>query len=59
LSFSDRAAAALLARAAVLQGAGQLSSYAAVAPPPDVSGLLGALSYYFAKLDPYEQQQQQ
>jgi hypothetical protein len=52
IDLDTRVVVNLMARAAVLQGAGFISAYPPVMAPPDVSGLLNALTYYFGSLDP-------
>jgi hypothetical protein len=51
IDLDVRIIANLMARAQVLQGAGFVSAYPPVVTPPDVSGLLNALTYYFGNLD--------
>ena len=50
-SLDERAQRDLLARATVLQPASHQSLYAKVQPPPDISGLMNALPFYFGNLE--------
>ena len=50
-SIDERAQRDLLARASVLQTANHQSAYGKIQPPPDISGLMSALPFYFGGLE--------
>ena len=50
-SYEEQTERALMARASVLQADNHVSQYGKIQPPPDISGLMNALMYYFEALD--------
>lgn len=51
IDLDPRVTACLMARATVLQGADFVSAYPPIVQPPDIRGLLNALTYYYPVLD--------